>query len=111
VPWSGTEVIERPGWLQLITPSFRLGGLNEVVYAQLDEHDADAVIDAAIARYRELGLRFRWTVTPECRPADLATRLEQRGFVRIELVAMVREVGELSEHDDPDITVEIVDAA
>lgn len=56
--WSGTQVIERPGWLQLITPTFRQGGLNEVVFSQVDPRDADEVIDTTIARYRELLQRF-----------------------------------------------------
>jgi GNAT superfamily N-acetyltransferase len=109
--WSGTEVIERPGWLQLLTPSFRQGGLNRIVYAQLDEREADAVIDAAIARYRELGLRFSWTVTPDCRPLDLGQRLEQRGLVRADLLGMVHELDELPEREDPDVRVELVGAA
>jgi len=100
LPWSGTEVIERPGWLQLVTPSFRQGGLNEVVHAQLDASEADAVIDATLARYRTLGLRFRWTVTPDCRPADLGQRLEQRGLERAELLGMVRTIDEVPAQDE-----------
>jgi GNAT superfamily N-acetyltransferase len=111
LPWSGTQVIERPGWLQLVTPSFSTGGINEVVYAQLDEHEADAVIDATIAQYRELGLRFRWTVTPDCRPHDLAQRLERRGLQRVEVVGMVRTTEPLGGSDDPELRVELVDAA
>ncbi|MFO7566003.1 MAG: GNAT family N-acetyltransferase [Enhygromyxa sp.] len=111
VPWPGTEVIERAGWLQLVTPSFRLGGLNEVIYAQLDEQQADAVIEATIAEYRALGLRFRWTVTPACRPADLPQRLAARGLERLELAGMVRDTEGLAEVDDPEIEVERVDAA
>lgn len=111
VPWSGTEVIERPGWLQLVTPSFRQGGLNEIVYAQLDERETDAVIDATIASYRELGLHFRWTVTPACRPEDLPQRLEARGLERLELAGMARTSEAITDVDDPDIEVEQVDAA
>ncbi|NJK32572.1 MAG: hypothetical protein HC927_09275, partial [Deltaproteobacteria bacterium] len=72
VRWPGTQVLERPGWMQIITPSFRRGGLNEVSFAALAEHEADAIIAETIATYRELGLRFRWTVAPDCRPSDLA---------------------------------------
>jgi GNAT superfamily N-acetyltransferase len=109
-PWSGTEVIDRPGWLQLVTPSFRRGGLNEVVYADLGEHEADAQIDAAIARYRELELRFRWTVTPDSRPEDLGERLERRGLERTELIGMVAGTADVGDSDNPDIEVERVDA-
>ena len=74
------QVIERPGWLQIITPSIKAGGLNEVIYSLLDEQTADATIDEAIAMYRDLGLKFRWNGGPGSGPADLGQRLERRGL-------------------------------
>jgi GNAT superfamily N-acetyltransferase len=74
------RVIERPGWLQIVTPSIKTGGLNEVIYSLLDERSADTAIDEAIAIYRELGLRFRWNGAPGCGPADLGARLVRRGL-------------------------------
>ncbi|MEO6776362.1 MAG: GNAT family N-acetyltransferase [Kofleriaceae bacterium] len=75
------QVIERPGWLQIVTPSSKTGGLNEVLYSLLDEPGADAAIDAAVATYRELGVKFRWNAGPGSGPADLGVRLERRGLV------------------------------
>ncbi len=75
------QVIERPGWLQILTPSIKTGGLNEVIYSLLDERSADATIDAAIAMYRNLGLKARWNAGPGSGPADLSERLERRGLV------------------------------
>lgn len=72
--------IERPGWVQIITPSFRTGGLNEVAFSALAEDEADAVIDATIAEYRALGIAFRWAVPPGSAPADLGERLVRRGL-------------------------------
>src|SRR5690349_9256355 len=72
------RVIERPGWLQIVTPSIKTGGLNEVIYSLLDDRSADAAIDAAIETYRDLGLKFRWNAGPGSGPADLCERLEQR---------------------------------
>jgi GNAT superfamily N-acetyltransferase len=74
------RVIERPGWLQIVTPSIKTGGLNEVIYSRLDEDSADAAIDEAIAMYRDLGLKFRWNAGPGSGPADLGERLERRGL-------------------------------
>ena len=74
------RVIERPGWLQIVTPSIKTGGLNEVIYSSLDEPSADLAIDEAIATYRDLGLRFRWNAGPGSGPADLCERLERRGL-------------------------------
>jgi ribosomal protein S18 acetylase RimI-like enzyme len=73
--------IERPGWVQILTPSFRSGGLNEVAFSVLADDEADAIIDATIAEYRALGLRFRWAVPPGSAPADLGARLARRGLV------------------------------
>src|SRR6218665_1780074 len=80
LPLPDTQVIERPGWLQLITPSLRQGGLNEVTFSALDEKEADAVIDETLEGYRRLGLRFRGGGGPDSRPADLAERLARRGL-------------------------------
>ncbi|MBA2540184.1 MAG: GNAT family N-acetyltransferase [Deltaproteobacteria bacterium] len=74
------QVIERPGWLQIVTPSIKTGGLNEVIYSLLDERSADAAIDSAVAMYRDLGLKFRWNAGPGSGPADLCERLERRGL-------------------------------
>jgi GNAT superfamily N-acetyltransferase len=76
----GLQLIERPGWLQIVTPSIKTGVLNEVIYSLLDERGADATIEAAIATYRELGLKFRWNAGPGSGPADLSARLERRGL-------------------------------
>ena len=74
------QVIERPGWLQIITPSIKTGSLNEVIYSLLDEAEADAAIDTTIAMYRERGLKFRWNAAPGSGPPDLGERLERRGL-------------------------------
>ncbi len=87
-PLPDTQVIERPGWLQIVTPSLRQGGLNEVVFSDLSDTEADSVIDATIAKYENLGLRFRWSVFPNSRPHDLAERLARRGLVRSEVLGM-----------------------
>jgi GNAT superfamily N-acetyltransferase len=74
------QVIERPGWLQIVTPSIKTGGLNEVIYSLLDEQSADATIDGTIAMYRDIGVKFRWNVGPGSGPADLGERLARRGL-------------------------------
>ena len=88
-----TRIVDRDGWLQLVTPSFTRGGLNEVAHCALDLSAAemDRVIDEAIAQYTERGLRFRWTVAPDSRPADLRERLAVRGLEHTVGVAQVRD--------------------
>lgn len=75
------RVIERPGWLQLVTPAFTRGGFNEVAHAVLAPAAADAVIAQTMAQYRELGIKFRWVVGPGSAPADLGERLVRAGMI------------------------------
>lgn len=110
LPLSGTKVIERPGWLQLITPSIPRGGFNDVAYSNLRDDEADAIIDRTIAEYVTLGLEFRWFVGPDSGPADLADRLERRGLVRHEVSGMARRIERSGARLEASIAVEHVDA-
>jgi ribosomal protein S18 acetylase RimI-like enzyme len=106
--------IERPGWVQLITPSFRTGGLNEVAFSALADDEADDVIDATIAEYRALGIAFRWAVPPGSAPADLGARLVRRGLVESWGRGMARATAPPGEEApaapaDPAIRVEELD--
>lgn len=110
-PLPDLRVVERPGWLQIITPSIKTGGLNEVIWSALDEQSADRVIDATIAEYRALGLQFRWDAGPYSAPADLADRLERRGLVVSWGRGMARATSPPPGTDDPAIDVVEVGAS
>ncbi|MEO8554103.1 MAG: GNAT family N-acetyltransferase, partial [Kofleriaceae bacterium] len=100
------RVIERPGWLQIVTPSLRNGMLNEVIYSALDETDADPIIDEAIAIYRDLGIKFRWSTAPGSAPADLGARLLRRGLAESRGRGMARALEPVDVEGD----VVVVDA-
>jgi len=73
-----TQVIERPGWYQVVTPSDPSGALNEVLWSDLPDGPDDPVderIASVIHGYGRLGVAFKWCVWPWSRPADLAERL------------------------------------
>ena len=110
-PLRDLRVIERPGWLQIVTPSITTGSLNEVLVSALDERDADAVIDTTIAEYRALGLQFRWSVGPGSAPGDLGERLERHGLVASWGRGMARSTSAAAAVDDPAIRIAEVDAA
>jgi GNAT superfamily N-acetyltransferase len=81
-PLPDVTVVERPGWMQLITPAFKRGGMNEVSLSVLEDGEADSIIDATVAQYRGLGISFRWSVAPGSAPSDLGERLARRGLAR-----------------------------
>src|SRR5688572_9453986 len=107
VPLPDLRVIERPGWRQLVTPSIKRGGLNEVSFAQLADDDMDRVIDATLAQYQELGCKFVWRVGPDSSPG-LCERLAQRGLTHILSCGMARST-EMATVDG--IRVDEVDAS
>ncbi|PCC71092.1 hypothetical protein SAMN02745121_04945 [Nannocystis exedens] len=106
--YADTQVYERPDWFQLLTPSFREGGFNEVAFARLGDDEVEAVIDATLAQYAAQGIRFRWTVTPDCRPLDLAERLARRGLRSERVVAMAAAIEDLQIPEADGIVVEPV---
>lgn len=114
LPMPDLQLVDRPGWRQLITPSFRTGGLNEVSCAVLDPATADAAIADAIAGYAALGIRFRWIVGPDSAPADLAARLAAHGLTRSEVCGMARATAPappLVHPADPALEVHEIDEA
>lgn len=111
VPLPDTQVIERPGWWQLVTPSLARGGMNEVQCSELTDAEADATIDQTLAFYRGLDIHFRWMVAPGAKPADLAERLERRGLQRSESLVMACATSSAIGEDAPAITIEAVTLA
>jgi GNAT superfamily N-acetyltransferase len=109
--FDGLTVVEREGWLQLIAPGFKQGGLNGVVFSRLAEADADRAVADAVATYQRLGLHWRWTVTPDCAPADLGARLERHGLVAQAVRAMARSTEAPVGASVPGVTVDVVDEA
>jgi GNAT superfamily N-acetyltransferase len=82
-----TQVIERPGWYQVLTPSAR-SYLNEVAHSEVEAEDAERVIEETIALHRAHGVGLKWYVGPSTRPPDFAERLRRRGLRGIELRGM-----------------------
>lgn len=74
---SDTEIRAADGWYELVTPSAPGSMLNEILLSALTADDAEAAIDAALARHPG-GLK--WYVGPWSSPGDLGARLARRGF-------------------------------
>jgi GNAT superfamily N-acetyltransferase len=74
------EVIERDGWVQLLTPSRPEVSRNGVFVSRLVPAQVDERIAEVTRYYRERGSGFRWIVGPSSAPADLSERLVRAGI-------------------------------
>lgn len=104
LPFPELEIVDRPDFAQLSCVLFPRGGFNGVSRAKLSADDADQIIDRTIAGYETRGLAYRWSVMPGSTPEDLAQRLEQRGLVSTDVVAMARST---AAHFTPSPGVEV----
>jgi hypothetical protein len=76
-----TEIVERDGWYQVITPSTKTTQGNEVVLSRIAAADVDAAIHRTVDQYAAHHVPFKWCVGPLTEPADFAGALERHGFV------------------------------
>jgi GNAT superfamily N-acetyltransferase len=87
--------VEYPDSLREVTPDvvrhidtsdFRQG---TVIYSQLTESNAEAIIREQIAFFERLGQDFEWKLFEHDRPSDLKERLEKHGFLVEEAEAIM----------------------
>jgi predicted GNAT family acetyltransferase len=90
--WPRAEVHDDPDMLWTITDiPFPL--FNSVLHARLS--DADAVIKAAVARYRRRNVPLLWWIGPSTQPSELSTTLEAFGFTDEEAIGMAADLHSL----------------
>ena len=77
------ELIDRPDWMQVRTPSSSRPNHNAIVVARLTEGEADARIAAVLAEHAARGATLRWIVGPSSGPPNLSARLEAAGLKRL----------------------------
>ncbi len=104
------EVIDRPDWKQVRTPSSRRSNHNKVVVARLESGNADPLIAEVAAEHEARGASFQWVVGPSSTPSDLARRLLDAGLDLVgPSLGMARLIGdETLALDVPGLTVEEV---
>lgn len=106
-----TQIIDRPGWYQLITPSCKSSALNEVIFSEIPEGDVDRTIDRVIDEYQSHSVPFKWCVGPWTKPSDLGHRLERLGFDTWNVRGMACEVEGLQIDVPSDVQVEVLSAS
>ena len=101
-----SQFFVRPGWRQILTPSVKEGGFNDVSLSVVDEADADRVIDETIAMYARHRCRFSWRVGPDS-SQHLCAKLAARGLSHHLGYGMARST-EMAVDVDPRISIERV---
>jgi hypothetical protein len=59
-----SQIIERPGWYQILTPSVRDPSLNEVILSRIEVREADERVEEVFSQYRQIGTEFKWSIGP-----------------------------------------------
>lgn len=101
------QVIDRPGWKQVRTPSSPRPNHNKVVVARLRPDDADAAIAKVVDEHAARDAAFEWIVGPSSSPSDLGARLSEAGLQLLgPSLGMARVIGdEALPMDVPGLTV------
>jgi len=84
-------------------------GWSAVVWTDLTEADADAMIDSQVSRFAEWARPWEWKYYSYDQPADLPRRLEAAGFVADPAeTVLVAEIADLSLDTRPPAGVELI---
>jgi GNAT superfamily N-acetyltransferase len=85
-------------------------GWAAVVWSDLDESTADGAIDDQLAYFADLGRAFEWKLYDGDEPADLADRLQAKGF-RTEgpEALMIADIEDLDLGAEPPVGVRVVE--
>jgi GNAT superfamily N-acetyltransferase len=81
---------------------------NCIIYSRLDAAGADAAIAGEIAYFGAAGLAFEWKLHDHDPPADLAERLQRRGFVpQTPETLIVRDLAEHPPASPPEPLIDV----
>ena len=103
-----TQIIERDGWYQTITPSTGTSQGNEVVYSRIVAPHVDRIVDETIAQYAAHRVPFKWCVGPLTEPADFGAALDRRAFRSWPVRGMAIDPAQWVARESRGVTVERV---
>jgi GNAT superfamily N-acetyltransferase len=79
-----------------------------ISYSEMDESNADSIIDEQIAYYQQLKQQFEWKVFDYDQPSDLKERLQKKGFTLEKSEAlMISDLTEANQLLDTQVLPEI----
>jgi hypothetical protein len=68
LPEADTQIIQRTGWYQVVTPSVKEVSVNEVIFSLVDPAEVETRVNEAFEIYRRHGLPFKWCIGPMSSP-------------------------------------------
>lgn len=108
----GRTIIDTPEFFQVIDPGMPITVCNAVYRTVFEEDSADEMIAAAMSRFKEHSLPFRWVVNSSSRPTDLAARLEARKPSKVQRsLGFAASCDQVRSLPAPHVTVEPLSAA
>lgn len=75
-----SELVDRPDWVQIKTPSSPRPNHNIVLRAQLAPDEVDATVAAVVAEHRARDAKLRWFIGPSSSPAELGVAVQAAGL-------------------------------
>jgi N-acetylglutamate synthase-like GNAT family acetyltransferase len=72
------QIIQRDGWYQIITPSFKEISANEVFVSHIKDEEIEKRVEETFALYRKDDLPFKWSIGPMSSPDRLEQKVAKR---------------------------------
>lgn len=102
-----TQVIQRKGWYQIITPSVKEISMNQVMLSHLEEGEVEKRIEETFEMYRTHNLPFQWPIGPMSSPARIENIIAPKAETSSAFRGMVLDTDHVISFPS-NVTVELV---
>lgn len=73
-----SQIIQRPGWYQIVTPSIKEPSANEVILSRIADGEAQSRVDETFDLYRKFELPFKWCIGPMSNRRAIEPKIENQ---------------------------------
>lgn len=84
-----TQIIQRKGWYQVITPSVKEVSMNQVMLSYIEESEVEKRIEETFEMYRAHNLPFQWPIGPMSSPDRIENIIAPKAQTSSEFRGMV----------------------
>jgi len=75
-----SQIIQRVGWYQIVTPSVKDHSLNEVIISRIELREADQRVGEVFSQYEQVGTEFKWSIGPMSNIDAIEPRISVRAL-------------------------------